>query len=150
MWDLPRPGLEPVSPALAGGFLTTAPPGKPPALFNKDHGQETQPAKPITGFCPCFLLYATPLHGQALPVRCLPTPTKPWVSRTQDPLLLCLPTTQKEDPTSGQAPGLGILPELGARALELNACVMPPGCATTGKLLPITSLGFPTCKLGTL
>ncbi|XP_049565072.1 phosphatidate cytidylyltransferase 1 isoform X5 [Orcinus orca] len=26
MWDLPGPGLEPVSPALAGGFLTTAPP----------------------------------------------------------------------------------------------------------------------------
>ena len=29
MWDLPRPGLEPVSPALAGGFSTTAPPEKP-------------------------------------------------------------------------------------------------------------------------
>ena len=29
MWDLPGPGLEPVSPALAGGFLTTVPPGKP-------------------------------------------------------------------------------------------------------------------------
>ena len=28
MWDLPGPGLEPVSPALAGGFLTTVPPGK--------------------------------------------------------------------------------------------------------------------------
>ena len=28
MWDLPGLGLEPVSPALAGGFLTTAPPGK--------------------------------------------------------------------------------------------------------------------------
>ena len=28
MWDLPGPGLEPTSPALAGGFLTTAPPGK--------------------------------------------------------------------------------------------------------------------------
>ena len=28
MWDLPEPGLEPVSPALAGGFLTTVPPGK--------------------------------------------------------------------------------------------------------------------------
>ena len=28
-WDAPRPGLEPVSPALAGGFSTTAPPGKP-------------------------------------------------------------------------------------------------------------------------
>ena len=29
MWNLPRPGLEPVSPALVGRFLTTAPPGKP-------------------------------------------------------------------------------------------------------------------------
>ena len=28
MWHLPGLGLEPVSPALAGGFLTTAPPGK--------------------------------------------------------------------------------------------------------------------------
>ena len=29
MGDLPRPGLKPVLPALADGFLTTAPPGKP-------------------------------------------------------------------------------------------------------------------------
>ena len=29
IWDLPRPGLEPVSPALAGRFSTTVPPGKP-------------------------------------------------------------------------------------------------------------------------
>ena len=28
MWDPPGPGLQPVSPALAGGFLTTAPPQK--------------------------------------------------------------------------------------------------------------------------
>ena len=28
MWDLPGPGTEPVSPALAGRFLTTGPPGK--------------------------------------------------------------------------------------------------------------------------
>ena len=28
MWDLPGPGIEPVSLALAGGFLSTAPPGK--------------------------------------------------------------------------------------------------------------------------
>ena len=26
--DLPRPGIEPMSPALAGGFSTTGPPGK--------------------------------------------------------------------------------------------------------------------------
>ena len=29
VWGLPGPGLEPVSPALAGRFLTTVPPGKP-------------------------------------------------------------------------------------------------------------------------
>ena len=33
MWDLPRPGREPVSPALAGRFSTTAPPGKPSFFF---------------------------------------------------------------------------------------------------------------------
>ena len=33
MWYLPGPGIEPVSPALAGGFLTTAPPGKSLDLF---------------------------------------------------------------------------------------------------------------------
>ena len=33
MWVRPRPGLEPVSPALAGRFSTTAPPEKPPRGF---------------------------------------------------------------------------------------------------------------------
>ena len=28
MWDLPRPGIEPMSPSLAGRFLAAAPPGK--------------------------------------------------------------------------------------------------------------------------
>ena len=28
MWNLPRPGIKPVSPALAGRFLTTGPPAK--------------------------------------------------------------------------------------------------------------------------
>ena len=32
MWDPPRPGPKPVSPALAGRLPTTAPPGKP-SLF---------------------------------------------------------------------------------------------------------------------
>ena len=36
MWDLPRPGLEPVSPALAGRFSTTAPPGKPDTIVLND------------------------------------------------------------------------------------------------------------------
>ena len=33
MWDPPRPGREPVSPALAGRLPTTAPPGKPGGCF---------------------------------------------------------------------------------------------------------------------
>ena len=30
MWDLPGSGMEPLSPALAGGFFTNEPAGKPP------------------------------------------------------------------------------------------------------------------------
>ena len=33
MWDLPGPGFEPVSPSLAGRFLTTGPPGTPSCSF---------------------------------------------------------------------------------------------------------------------
>ena len=40
MWDLPRPGLEPVSPALAGGFLNTAPPGKSPGTLLMAEGED--------------------------------------------------------------------------------------------------------------
>ena len=40
MWDLPRPGLEPVSPALAGRLSTTAPPGKPEGLILIDRARE--------------------------------------------------------------------------------------------------------------
>ena len=36
--DLPRPGIEPVSPALTGGFFTDQPPGKPgTVVFNNTH-----------------------------------------------------------------------------------------------------------------
>ena len=35
MWDLPGTGLEPVFPALAGRFLTTAPPGSPHSVCYK-------------------------------------------------------------------------------------------------------------------
>ena len=33
MWELPRPGVEPVSPALTGRFFTTLPPGKSCPIF---------------------------------------------------------------------------------------------------------------------
>ena len=35
MWDLPDPGIEPMSPALAGGYLMTEPARKPPIRFFK-------------------------------------------------------------------------------------------------------------------
>ena len=37
MWDLSGSGIKPLSPALAGGFSTAEPPGKPPqeSLFCK-------------------------------------------------------------------------------------------------------------------
>ena len=39
MWDLPGPGLEPVSPALAGRFSTTVPPGMC-SHFNIEDGRK--------------------------------------------------------------------------------------------------------------
>ena len=44
MWDLPRPGLEPVSPALAGRFSTTAPPGKPEGEFLRSTDTRAPPS----------------------------------------------------------------------------------------------------------
>ena len=37
MWDLPGSGMEPKSPALAGGFFTMEPPGKPKFHILKAH-----------------------------------------------------------------------------------------------------------------
>ena len=40
VWDLPKLGIKPVSPALAGGFFTTEPPGTPQGelLFARESG----------------------------------------------------------------------------------------------------------------
>ena len=39
MWTLPGPGTEPVSPALTGGFLSTAPPEKSCSSLKKSTNQ---------------------------------------------------------------------------------------------------------------
>ena len=59
MWDLPGPGLEPVSPALAGGFLTTVPQGKPLLLCSRN---ELDPQKDTI-----HLLQQLASKGQKLP-----------------------------------------------------------------------------------
>ena len=35
MWDCPEPGIKPVFPALAGGFLTTGPQESPRAILSE-------------------------------------------------------------------------------------------------------------------
>ena len=50
MWDLPRPGLEPVSPALAGRLSTTAPPGKPHSFIFNSFGPHNNLAKQVGVF----------------------------------------------------------------------------------------------------
>ena len=55
MWDPPRPGLEPVSPALAGRLSTTAPPGKPPL------GILTSQLTEQGNMCVCVLNYVCTL-----------------------------------------------------------------------------------------
>ena len=60
MWDLPGPGLKPVSPALAGRFLTTAPPGKLRTIaLDIDYSMNYKAIINITMsniFLPCSLL----------------------------------------------------------------------------------------------
>ena len=65
-WDLPGPGIEPVSPALAGGFLTPEPPGKPFFLSldfvdsrDRDSGFQHQ------GLCTCSFLCVKHSKGLA-------------------------------------------------------------------------------------
>ena len=50
MWDLPRPGLEHVSLALAGRFLATAPPGKSNTIILNHHLYYNKIFSPIFSF----------------------------------------------------------------------------------------------------
>ena len=51
MWDLPGAALEPMSPALASRFLTTAPPGKP------YYGILSRVPRGLVGSCWLSILY---------------------------------------------------------------------------------------------
>ena len=44
IWDLLEPGIEPMFPALAGGFFTTEPPRKAPAciLYDDSHSDRCE------------------------------------------------------------------------------------------------------------
>ena len=80
MWDPPRPGLEPVSPALlAGRFSTTAPPGKPLRLYFCELPQ---------GFCrfppSCCTSVETLCPVEGFPIKWDFSMLQPWQTRTID------------------------------------------------------------------
>ena len=77
MWDLPGAGLKPMSPALAGGFLTTAPPGKS-LIFVSDFKIHKRPQiLPRTCFYAYFLNW---VFFRALDAKKVKNPFSPWPS----------------------------------------------------------------------
>ena len=86
MRDLPRPGLEPLSPALAGRLSTTAPPGKPVStVFNSEILMEWKfylilrlaswkeyitSSQMLSRFCDRFLIWMRVSSTSFCPLRC--------------------------------------------------------------------------------
>ena len=64
MWDLPGSGIEPMTAALAGGFFTTEPPGKPLKSFEIENAHYKKVVLICTHFftplliSSIFLIYA--------------------------------------------------------------------------------------------
>ena len=116
MWDLPRPGLEPVSPALAGGLPATAPPGKPYNYFITPLGSSSLITvvlffPPALG-CPLPpppFLASEPLSAPSFPcpLRPRPTPNRLATSHPSpppSPLLPLPPHLQPLPMTSSPSP----------------------------------------------
>ena len=106
MWDLPRPGLEPVFPASAGGFSTTAPPGKPHDVLL------TCKYTPHLGWCPTssFCLDPSSLGYPRDPLIPLSTtfstrPTQATLSAVAPSIFPCTP----QPPPLSPAPTLFLL-----------------------------------------
>ena len=57
MWDLPGPGLKPMFPALAGGFLTTVPRGSPVNCFFCCTEAFSFDVVLVVDFCFCWLCF---------------------------------------------------------------------------------------------
>ena len=49
MWNLPGPGIEPVSPDLKGRFLSTVPPGKSQKVLKKYLDSQSEEIKSSGG-----------------------------------------------------------------------------------------------------
>ena len=60
MWDLLASGIEPASPALAGEFLTTGPPGESPGLLLNEWIYFISPACQLSEYGPDVVLSFVP------------------------------------------------------------------------------------------
>ena len=70
---LPDPGIEPESPALAGGFFTAVPPGKPLELYRSNQVVQNEAEKGLQQWFPMIVMLpikesARNLWGSSLPV----------------------------------------------------------------------------------
>ena len=82
MWDPPRPGLEPVSPAIAGRLPTTAPPGKPGNTFISILGRCISQFSFLAHFRPLSDMDHLILQPNALDSRgAWPTPLTPSLNQ---------------------------------------------------------------------
>ena len=86
--DLPNPGIKPMPPALAGGFFTTEPPGKPPFPHTSPYSltQSDFTPPPLQGHC------SSQGHGPLLTSRALLShiqhyrpPSLSWAHSSQSP-----------------------------------------------------------------
>ena len=141
MWDLPRPGLEPVSPALAGGFLTTVPPGKSSTTFYLRENKMTE--APLALWTPWVGLISPGLElgGRALPhPSATATPVSPEAIRTGPQWVVTTkhgPTRPPAFPKRSGCPGFSHLggqareranpqPRLSLQAISLPTRLKPP------------------------
>ena len=83
MWDLPGPGIEPMSPTLTGGFFTTEPPGKSPFVFLNFYWSIVVLQWCISFYCIAkwisYALYTyTPLSFISFPFKSAQSTRVPW------------------------------------------------------------------------
>ena len=107
-WDLPRPGIELVSPTLPGGFLTTGPPGKPHHSFLKAVKGENE--SEVAQSCPAV----------CDPMDCIPCGAPPSMGFSRQEYWIGLPF-----PSPGNLPNSGIKPRSPALQAETLPSELP-------------------------
>ena len=144
MWDLPRPGIEPVSPALAGGFLTTSHQGSPRVRYFqwkdfKNWSNCTLKRPRCTGVVYKWQPANTPLFTQNnyfyyfLSLQRLKTRDSGF-----DKALQAVPTNQLWNLSAIPSGSMSLFSYTG------KPRPMETGCSTWWRLLPASAMSIPT------